>query len=500
MTKITSIIKGSVHCGFAAAILSLLFAACSDNPALEQDDDRMQLTLDVIETGWEGQTINASTRAGETLEGLRSSNPARNWDLTSIPPADVTALTAPLWTYDEGTTYTSTAAVNNTLKGGAEGTTELSYTAGLNFAAAPGNIHLVNDGENSCIRFTGVLTIFNLKAGQTVTIELRSPVGTRPLTANNVSGSPVILATTAIASQTKTVANNGSVSFTAPADINIYSISVSKAEDDGFGIYCSALNYENTQVIWDEANGWWKIGANNYNNYWQRNETGTIDVYAYAPFKTGGYTVSANKLTFVAQKHGYPDYTNLLSGGNVDLLQANASISRSSNNPAQLTFNHKLAKLTFGTITNNTGETIQLNGFTVRGTINSEAKLDLANGGWSEHVSSTTSIQLPPPFVQVVHSQAEMDEPLPAGFAAKALIEPLLDKQTVLPNMAMGRSILLIPNAPIEPDTKGKITVTVEVNNNSGETFSFPIELVEGMEKIVNITIGRNHEVVIVEE
>ena len=67
MTKIISIIKGSVRCGFAAAILSLLFAACSDNPALEQDDDRMQLTLDVIETGWEGQTINASTRAGETL-------------------------------------------------------------------------------------------------------------------------------------------------------------------------------------------------------------------------------------------------------------------------------------------------------------------------------------------------------------------------------------------------------------------------------------------------
>lgn len=355
MTTIKTITKATVHCGFAAAILSLLFAACSDNPALEQDDDRMQLTLDVIETGWEGQTINASTRAGETLEGLRAvANPA------------------------------------------------------------------------------------------------------------------------------------------------------SPADGEGFGIYCSALNYENTQVIWDEANGWWKIGANNYNNYWQRNETGTIDVYAYAPFKTGGYTIDGdNKLTFVAQKHGYKyveggvvqvDYSNLLSGGNVDLLQASASISRSSNNPAILTFNHKLAKLTFGTITNNTGETIQLDGFTVRGTINSEAKLDLTDGTWSGHVNSVAEIKLPPPFVYIVHSPADMAGDPPAGFAAKALIEPLLDKQTVLPNMAMGRSILLIPNA------NGKITVTVEVNNNSGETFSFPIELVEGMEKIVNITIGRNHEVVIVEE
>ena len=329
----------------------LLIAACSDNPALEQDADRMQLTLDVVETGWEGQTFNASTRSGETLEGLRA----------VVDPAH-------------------------------------------------------------------------------------------------------------------------------PAD------------GEGFGIYCSDLNYEpNTQVIWDENHSRWNIGANNYNTYWKSNEAGTINVYAYAPFKTGGYTRADEenepfKITFVAQKHGYPGYTNLLSGGNVDLLQASASISRNSRNPAQLTFNHKLAKLTFGTITNNTGETIQLNGFTVRGTINSEAKLDLANGGWNEHVSSTTSIQLPPPFVYVVHTPAEMAGPTPDGYAAKALIEPLLDKQTVLPNMAMGRSILLIPNA------NGKITVYVDVNNSSGETFTFPIELVEGMEKIVNITIGRNHEVVIVEE
>jgi hypothetical protein len=330
----------------------LLFAACSDNPALEQDDDRMQLTLDVIETGWEGQTISASTRSGETLEGLRATSGA--------------------------------------------------LTPGYGY---------------------------------------------------------------------------------------------------GFGIYCEGLNFTNTQVTWDEANGWWKIGANNYNTYWKSGETGTIGVYAYAPFKTGGYTRADEenepfKITFEAQKHSFPGYTTLLSGGNVDLLQANASISRSSRNPAQLNFNHKLAKLTFGTITNNTGETIQLDGFTVRGTINSEAKLDLTNGTWSDHViwtdgvSSVAEIQLPPPFVNVYHDQASFA----AGATPKALIEPLLDKQTVLPSMAMGRSILLIPNA------NGKITVTVEVNNNSGETFSFPIELVEGMEKIVNITIGRNHEVVIVEE
>lgn len=263
------------------------------------------------------------------------------------------------------------------------------------------------------------------------------------------------------------------------------------ADGDGFGIYCDALNYINTQVTWDETHSRWNIGENNYHTYWKSNEAGTINVYAYAPYKAGGYTVADNKLTFVAQKHSYPGYTTQLSGGNVDLLQAYASISRSSNNPAQLNFTHKLAKLTFGTITNNTGETIQLNGFTVRGTINSQADLDLTDGTWSNHSSSETSISLPPPFVKVVHTAAEMSGPPPDGYAAKALIEPLLDKQTVLPNMAMGRSLLLIPN------DDGEITVDVEVNNSTGETFSFPIRLEEGKEKIVNITIGRNFEVVI---
>ena len=324
-----------------AILASLLLAGCSNNEAIEEEASE-QLTIDVVETGWQGETVRVTTRAGETLEGLR----ATSGDLT----------------------------------------------AGYGY---------------------------------------------------------------------------------------------------GFGIYCSELNYTNTQVTWDGTNSKWKIGANNYNTYWKSNETGTINVYAYAPYKNEAYTVADNKLTFVAQKHSYPGHTDKLSGGNVDLLQANASISRSSNNPAQLNFSHKLAKLTFGTITNNTGETIQLNGFTVSGTINSEAKLDLTNGGWSGHVSSPTSIQLPPPFVYVVHSAAEMPGPPPDGYAAKALIEPLLDKQTVLPNMAMGRSILLIPNA------NGEITVTIEVNNNSGETFSFPITLKEGKEKIVNITIGQNFEVVI---
>lgn len=254
----------------------------------------------------------------------------------------------------------------------------------------------------------------------------------------------------------------------------------------GFGLYCNELNYENTQVTWDDTNSKWKIGTNDNKTYWQRNQAGTLNIYAYAPYKTGGYTVVGNDLIFEAEKHSVSGYTTLLSGGNVDLLHASTTHDRTNSNPAILNFRHKLAKLTFGTVTNHTGEVIQLNGFSVKGTLNSSAKLNLETGVWSVLASGATEIQLPPPFVNVYHDQASYD----AAAEPKALILPLQDGETIIPTM-QSNSLLLIPKA------NGEIDVTVEVNNSTGETFSFLITLEEGKEKIVNITIGRNFEVVI---
>lgn len=469
-------IKGCVRYGFVAAMAMLLLASCSDNSALTQEDDRMQLSLDVVETAWEEETVGIS-RSGETLEGLRSIGSARSWTLTSIPAADVTALTAPLWTYDEGTkTYTSAAAVNGALKGGSGGTTELTFTKDLIFSATTGSIHLVNDGSYNCIRFTGDLTINNLKAGQTVTIELSSPVGTRPLNASNVSGSPVLLATPVKASQTRTVANNGSVSFTAAADINIYSISVSKAEDDGFGIYCPELSISNAQVTWDNINGKWKIGGD-YNTYWRRNQSGNLNIYTYAPYKATPYTVTADgKLTYHAQLHDYTGYTTYLSGNNVDLLYASRKdYARNSLNPALLEFNHALAKMTFGTITNNTGGTLSINGFTIIGRpyLYNSATLNLVTGEWSAHDNNDIGrLITPPPFASVV-------------------IPPLADKETVIPTMP-SRELSFIPG------TDGTLPLTIEINSGiANETFSFNVTLEQGKNKTYNITIGKNYEVII---
>ncbi|MBR6086914.1 MAG: fimbrillin family protein [Prevotella sp.] len=466
------------------AVLGLTFvlAACSDADDTSGSSDMAQLTIDVTETGWHGETVSVDTRSGETLEELKAAYPARNWNLSSIPDADITALVAAtsLWTHD-GDTYTSATAFNNTLRGGDGGTTELSYTADLIFSAASGNIHIVNNVNNetdNCISFTGVLTIPNLKAGQTVTIVLKSPSGeTRTMQASNVSGSPVVTATTEKTTETRTVANTGSVTFTAAADINIYSISVSKAEDEGFGIYCHELSLTNTQVTWDNVNSRWQIGSD-YNTYWRRNQSGTLNIYAYAPYKATPYTVTDDgKLTYEAGRHNYPSFSTLLSGGNVDLLYASKkNYARNSTEAAVLEFKHALAKMTFGTITNNTGGTLSINGFTIHGhdKLYQSATLNLVTGEWSNHVDyAAGSIQSPPPFASIV-------------------IPPLADKETIIPTMP-SRELSFIPG----PD--GTLPLTIDVNTNSSEKFSFNITLQQGKNYTYNISVGKNFEVVITE-
>lgn len=435
----------------------------------------LALTLDVAETDWQGESITVSTRAGETLEGLKGTYPGALWKFTTVANKE--------------------ALLNMT---------------GLTFTPLGGdeeNLTVVDVDEAKAVRLHGTLTVRNLKAGQKVTIEFKTTDTPRVLNFDNLTRPSGFTPPTAAKQTGSGYANaNGDVVFTTTGPMYIYSVEVQQATDEGFGLYCEELNYANTQVKWDNINSRWNIGANNYDQYWPRTQAGTLDIYAYAPFKPSPtYTVASGKLTFTAEKYpnltaaGASDYSDRLSGTNVDLLYAGAKHDLRNVNPAVLNFKHALAKLTFGTITNNTGEVINLEGFTIKGTLNSSAKLNLSTGEWTEHDpwpdgagSSEASVPLPPPFVQVVHSAAGLIGPPSSGHTAKCLIEPLADGETVIPNMP-NNSLLLIPNAD------GKITVTIEVINSTGETFSFPITLEEGKEKIVNITIGRNFEVVIEE-
>ena len=257
----------------------------------------------------------------------------------------------------------------------------------------------------------------------------------------------------------------------------------------GFGIYCSTLAITNTQVTWDNVNGRWKIG-DGYNTYWRRDVSGTLDIYAYAPYKTEAYSVSSGVLTFNAAKYAVPGYTDKLSGNDVDLLYASQTgYARNSTEPAKLTFEHALAKMTFGTITNNTGGTLYLNGFTISGTMYESAKLNLSTGVWSDHVvNSFGKISSPPPFIYVT---TDPSEDIPPGYIGKIVVSPLYDKETIIPPMP-SRELSFIPGSD------GTLSLTVEVNSSVvNETFSFPVTLVKGMNKTYNITIGKNYEVII---
>jgi len=249
------------------------------------------------------------------------------------------------------------------------------------------------------------------------------------------------------------------------------------ADGEGFGIYCSELFISNTQVTWDNANGKWQIGGD-YNTYWRRNQTDALNIYAYAPYNASAYTIPATgKLTYQADLHVYSGYETYLSGNNVDLLYASrVAYARNSTEQAVLTFKHALAKMTFGTITNNTGGTLSLSGFTVRGTLYNSATLDLTTGKWTGHVTNAQgSVVVPPPF-------------------ASATIPPLNDKETIIPTMP-SRELSFIPGAD------GKLPLTVEVNSSiANETFNFSIELEQGKNKTYNITLEKNFEVVIKED
>jgi hypothetical protein len=161
----------------------------------------------------------------------------------------------------------------------------------------------------------------------------------------------------------------------------------------------------------------------------------------------------------------------------VDLLYAsNTGYDRNNTEPAILTFKHALAKITFGTVTNNTGGTLYLNGFTITGTMYNAAKLDLTNGTWSDHVANAVGkVSAPPPFIT------------PSS-------PPLADKETILPPMP-SRELTFIPGPG------GTLPLTIEMNSSAtNEKFSFDVTLEQGKNKTYNIIVGENHEVVIVEE
>ena len=243
----------------------------------------------------------------------------------------------------------------------------------------------------------------------------------------------------------------------------------SPADGEGFSLHGTELlgPAGKRQVIWNASAGQWNAGER---IYWKRtsNENDVFSVYAYAPYEETPTNISVNGfngvLTFTSA-----DYA--LGDSNPDLLYAGATVKR-SDGLASLTFNHALAKMTLGTITNNSGAAMNLTQVSVSGELYETGKLNLMTGAWSEQTYFET-----PPTKKELTIDIDSDENVAGN-------QPLAIADNASVSVDVG-SLLLIPGP----------TVTASLTFEGGDSFSFTTTLEQGKAKTFNMTVGKNFEV-----
>ncbi len=288
--KIYTIILTALH----MVLLAVVLAGCSDEyfPAEEQQStqpagESREVRIAVNETDWDGHTVKV-TRAGETLEALKD-NSNRIWDFTKTPRTDINLLKSDAakaegarWEYNEpNNRYTNSSTIDGALV--ANGV-ELYMTEDLSFSSETSNIGKIKIDVDKQLQLGGsniVLTISNLKAGQEVTIKFAATGETAATfdTRTNLKDATGFTAANKNTTQegTATVVADGTVSFkntTNDTGINIYSISVTRAESDGFGLYCSSdrMKVINSHIVWDsEIQSWKGISNDAYLMLWPYN-------------------------------------------------------------------------------------------------------------------------------------------------------------------------------------------------------------------------------------
>jgi len=160
--------------------------------------------------------------------------------------------------------------------------------------------------------------------------------------------------------------------------------------NDGFGLFSTTLGLTNKQVTWNSTALKWEMGNT---LIWPQEPNN--DFYAYAPYDgsyDGSTTSSSNNISFTCPT------TNTK-----DLLWAGVSHTGYTVN---LDFHHALAKLSFGTIANNSTHEMLVSDIKVTGDLYASGTLSLADGSWSdlpspasqtiEIVPNTEFIYIPP--------------------------------------------------------------------------------------------------------
>jgi len=243
----------------------------------------------------------------------------------------------------------------------------------------------------------------------------------------------------------------------------------SPVDGEGFSLHGTELlgPAGKRQVIWNASSGQWNAGER---IYWKRtsDEDDVFSVYAYAPYEENPTNIT------VDGSDGVLTFTSADGGSNPDLLYAGASVKR-SDGLAQLTFNHALAKMTLGVITNNSGAAMNLTQVSVSGGLYKTGKLNLMTGLWSDFTDFSDNVLSP--------GVTPASKSLPMTiFPAKVIA----DGASVTLDIG---SLLLIPGP----------TVTASLTFEGGASFSFTTTLEKGKAKTFNMTVGKNFEVEIVE-
>ena len=274
-------------------LFATAFASCTDEDFLAgelqgtQLADSREVKIVATETDWQGQTVSL-TRAGETLEQLKASS-ERTWDFTSTSRTDLNLLKADAaktdgkkWSYNEGDNrYTNTETINGALE--ANGI-ELYMTEGLSISSTSDNTGEISIYVDKQLQLEGSnikLTISNLKAGQEVTITFAATgaaatFDTRTNLKDDATGFAAADNNTTQVGKA-TVQADGDVTFMNTKDetgINIYSISVSRAESDGFGLYSDSERMQviNSHIVWDaDIHSWKGISNDAYLMLWPNN-------------------------------------------------------------------------------------------------------------------------------------------------------------------------------------------------------------------------------------
>lgn len=273
----------------------------------------------------------------------------------------------------------------------------------------------------------------------------------------------------------------------------------------GFGLYSSDLDFhlkDNTKVTWDSESGVWDYWSPNGRVLWPQDKSKTRSLYAYAPYVSNenlakppvkGITnikVDGDKVPVISFTADDANAVDLLWASALNASRTNKETDKEGNptyndGTVSLEFKHALARLSFGTITNNTGYKLTLRSIMVSGTLYDKGELNLATGGWKHGIDDGESRKIPHDHEPALVIGKDETEPVIVGV----------------------EDFLLIPDE--SSDDKGTLTVTVTITftsdynvlNDSDEaeeiTAEFPLTLMQGQNTEVSFTVGSNHEVVI---